>query len=105
MRRSLVFLLAASVLPVFLPAEGYDSFDLSVYSRVHETVHMKDIDWLARRIDYLERFMHVEKFYIETHRDLVIADKETVLKAKSYIESRGIEVAGGITLVRSEPDH
>ena len=105
MRKSIVCLLAASVLPALLPAEGYESFDLSVYSRVHETVQMKDTDWLARRIDYLERFMHVEKFYIETHRDLVVADKETVLKAKSYLESRGIEVAGGITLVRSEPDH
>ena len=41
--------------------------------------------------------MTVDKIYIETHRDRIVADDHLLAELKAFFTSRGVEVAGGIT--------
>ncbi|MBN2350073.1 MAG: hypothetical protein JXJ22_14630 [Bacteroidales bacterium] len=94
----LVFLLLVNFILVF-SGEGYKNFDVSIYCVVDEVQQMKDPAWLKSHIEYLEKYIKIEKVYLETHRADVMADKATILSAKKYFEKKGIKVAGGITLV------
>ncbi len=89
--------------PVML-AGGYENFDLAIYCRVYETQQMSDLNWLEKRIEYLEQHIKIDKVYLETYRDMILADRETVIKAKRFLEKKGIRVSGGITLVMQEAD-
>ncbi len=52
----------------------------------------------------ISRQLKVDKVYLETHRDLIIVNQDTLNIAKKFFKDRGIEVAGGITLTISEPN-
>jgi hypothetical protein len=85
------------------PAAGkYQNFTTSVYARVYEVRQMKDLGWLEPRWDEISRQVKIDKIYLETHRDTIVAEKETILKAKQFFRDRGIRVAGGITLTINE---
>jgi len=43
----------------------------------------------------------VDKIYLETHRDVVLVDEQTILAAKN-LKDKGIETAGGITYTIAE---
>jgi hypothetical protein len=95
------------LLSIFLPsaihaAGKYDNFVASVYARVYEVRQMKDLDWLESRWNEITRQVKIDKIYLETHRDMIVADRDTVLKAKRFFQDRGIQVAGGITITVSE---
>ncbi len=81
---------------------NYKNFQVSVYSRAYETVKMGDEKWLEPIWDEITRQVHVDKIYLETHRDLLVVDEATLLKAKNFFESRGVKTAGGITLTVDE---
>ena len=98
-----VFIFLLFSLPVFSLAEGnYKNFKASVYARVYEVNRMSDAAWLEAGWQEISRQVKIDKIYLETHRDLVVAKKETVENAKRFFEDRNIEVAGGITLTVSE---
>ena len=78
-------------------AKGYENFKVAVYCRAQEVNQMGDANWLATRWDEVSRQVKVDKVYLETHRDVVLVDVNTVLAAKKFFEDKGIEVAGGIT--------
>lgn len=82
--------------------QGYNNFDASLYCRVYEVQKMEDIEWLKDRIILLEKSVHIEKVYLETHRDLILAERSTLEGAIKYLKGKGIRVAGGVTLVRNE---
>src|SRR4030042_6001738 len=63
---------------------------------------MNDLNWLTPVWDEISRQVHVDKIYLETHRDLLIVKKETIEIARKFFESQNIEVAGGITLTVNE---
>ncbi len=97
----LIFLLFS--LPVFVFAEGnYKNFKASVYTRVYEVNRMSDPEWLEKSWREISRQVKVDKIYLETHRDTIVAEKETLENAIRFFEARNIEVAGGITLTVSE---
>jgi hypothetical protein len=91
-------LTAASV----FAAGNYQNFITSVYARVYEVRRMADLNWLEPRWNELSRQVKIDKIYLETHRDMVVAEKETVIKLKRFFQDRGIRVAGGITITVSE---
>jgi len=80
----------------------YKNFGVAVYSRAYETAKMGDNNWIEPIWDEISRQVKVDKIYLETHRDLLIVDEATLMKAKLFFESRGIETAGGITLTVNE---
>jgi hypothetical protein len=102
--RIILTVMVAVVLSQIILAGSYNNFDLAIYCRVYEVQQMSDLSWLKNRIEYLEKHIKIGKIYLETYRDTILADRETILKAKKYLEKKGIRVSGGITLVRHEAD-
>jgi len=90
-------------LPLSIHAAGnYRNFKVSVYARVYEVNRMSDLSWLESRWKEMSRQVKIDKIYLETHRDMVVAEKDTIEKAKRFFEERNIEVVGGITITVSE---
>jgi len=82
--------------------EKYKNFRVSVYARAYEVRQMDNLEWLEPIWNQITDQVHVDKIYLETHRDLVMPDEQTIIKVKKFFNSRGIETAGGITLTVSE---
>jgi hypothetical protein len=70
-------------MPVSTHAAGpYRNFTVSVYARVYEVRQMSDLKWLEPRWDELSRQAGVGMVYLETHRDMVAADREVITRVK-----------------------
>ena len=97
-------LLAAVLVASAALASGnnYKNFDVAVYSRVYETKQMKDPAWLESHWEAISRNMKVDKIYLETHRDMVVVDQETLDQAKKFFAGKGVKVSGGITATINE---
>jgi hypothetical protein len=100
---------AAAALAVLLsgPATGsgadrYANFEAAIYARAYEVREMGDLERLRARFEVMEKHVKVSKVYLETHRDKILVDGETLAKAKGFFEARGIRTAGGITLTIDE---
>nr|HPR33830.1 hypothetical protein [Prolixibacteraceae bacterium] len=63
---------------------------------------MSDPQWLESTWKTISGQLHVDKIYLETHRDLRIVDRETLEKAIAFFRSKGLEIAGGITYTIDE---
>ena len=83
-------------------ASNYRNFRVAVYARAYEVREMKDAAWLETCWSSITRGLKVDKIYLETHRDGVIPDQETLDRAKQFFKSRGVETAGGIASVVNE---
>jgi hypothetical protein len=83
-------------------SESYKNFKVAVYARAYEVRQMDDLKWLEPIWTIISSQVHVDKIYLETHRDQIIVDEKTIEKAKAFFNSRGIKTSGGITLTVSE---
>lgn len=81
---------------------GYKNFKVSVYARAYEVKQMGDLAKLETTWNEITNQVHVDKIYLETHRDLVMPDQETLDKAKNFFKGKGVTTAGGITLTVNE---
>jgi hypothetical protein len=97
-----VLLALFAVFAAVAGGNNYKTFDVSLYSRVYETQQMKDPAWLESRWAAVSKYMKVDKIYLETHRDTVVVDQATLDQAKKFFQSKGVKVAGGITVTVSE---
>lgn len=84
------------------PLAAYDNFKVAVYCRAYEVREMADPAWLEARWRELSAQVHVDKIYLETHRDLIIVDGKTLDAAKAFFAARGVQTAGGITYTIDE---
>lgn len=98
----LICLVLFSVFTAMADGNNYKSFGVALYSRVYETQQMKDPAWLESRWAAVSKNMKVDKIYLETHRDTVVVDQATLDQAKKFFLSKGVKVAGGITVTISE---
>ena len=89
--------LAACALLLSGVASAYDNFHVAIYCRAQEVQKMADPKWLADSWAAVSREVHVDKVYIETHRDRILIDDATLEAAKKFFTERGVTVAGGIT--------
>ncbi len=80
----------------------YKNFSVAIYTRVYEVNLMSDLNYLKRNFEIMSRQVKVNKVYLETHRDMIVADEVTLRQAKTYLESLGVQVSGGITLTVNE---
>lgn len=85
-----------------LQAGQYKNFEVAVYARVYEVRQMKDLAWLQARWSVIEKALRVDKVYLETHRDMIVADEATLVQARKFFASRGIRTSGGITATVNE---
>jgi hypothetical protein len=83
-------------------ASAYENFKVAVYCRAYEVKEMADPAWLESRWQELSSQVHVDKIYLETHRDLVIVDDKTLEAAKAFFAKHGVQTAGGITYTIDE---
>jgi hypothetical protein len=83
-------------------SEGYKNFKVAIYTRSYEVRQMDNLNWLEPIWNTISNQLHVDKVYLETHRDLVTVDERTIEKVKKFFNSRGITTAGGITLTVNE---
>lgn len=97
---ALLLVLAASTLSA--GGNNYKNFDVALYARVYEVQKMKDPAWLETHWEAVSKHMKVDKIYLETHRDMVVIDQETLDKAKAFFLSKGVKVSGGITVTVNE---
>ncbi len=49
--------------------------------------------------DFLEKYIGLDKVYLESHRHDCDVDKDQLLMIKSFLEEKGVEVSGGITTI------
>jgi hypothetical protein len=105
--RSYLWVLFALILlqSALTASSKYKNFLASVYVRVYEVREMRSPEWLEPRWNEISRQVQIDKIYLETHRDMIVADKETLLKAKKFFQDRGVAVAGGITITVNESNH
>ncbi len=96
-------LLVLAILPVNShSAEQYQNFEAAIYCRAYEVQQMADLDWLKERFYIMQKHVKINKVYLETHRDLIIVEEETLNKAIQFFNDRGIETQGGITYTVDE---
>lgn len=86
-------------------AQKYQNFDMAVYCRAYEVEKMGQPGWLESVWDTLSKQVHVDKIYLETHRDLLIVPDETLEFAKNFFREKGIETGGGITYTIDESNN
>ena len=101
----LIIVVFLSSLSPSLAGDHYRNFKVAVYSRAYETAKMGDTNSLELTWNEISQQLKVDKIYLETHRDLLVVDEATLMKAKAFFESRGIETAGGITLTVDESNN
>ena len=54
---------------------------------------------LEKDYAFLEKYIGLDKVYLETHRGDTDVEKDQLLMIKEYLEAQGVEVSGGITTV------
>jgi hypothetical protein len=87
-------------------AQGkYKNFKASVYTRSYEVEKMANPHWLDSTWQIISSQLKIDKIYLEVHRDLKIVDNKTLQSAKKFFESKGLEVAGGITYTIDESNY
>jgi hypothetical protein len=104
LKRLLPIVVALGVVSPALIAGGgnYRHFDVAVYCRVYEVLLMKDPAYLESAWAAISPHVKVDKVYLETHRDTVVVDQDTLDRAKRFFEGKGVRVAGGITATINE---
>jgi hypothetical protein len=85
--------------------DAYKNFKVSVYTRSYEVQKMSDPNWLDSTWQVISSQLRVDKIYLEVHRDMNIVDDKTLQAAKKFFESKGLEVAGGITYTIDESNY
>ena len=95
-------MLCAATLTVQARNDNYHNFKVSIYTRAYEVQKMSDRHWLDSTWNVISSQMKVDKIYLETHRDELIVDRQTMEQAIKFFKGKGLEVAGGITYTISE---
>lgn len=98
----LLILLLGILFPNAASAGNYKNFEVALYCRVYEVRQMKDPQWLESRWEYLNKIVPIDKVYLETHRDTIVAEAELIQQLKKWFAARGVKTAGGITLTVNE---
>jgi hypothetical protein len=80
-------------------AFAYNNFKVAVYCTRFDVEKLSDKDYFDKHIAVLKQTLHVDKVYMEVHRQTSL-DLETMLKVKKYFEDAGIETATGITATK-----
>jgi hypothetical protein len=81
----------------FASGNNYKNFDVASYATVRDVVQMGDPDYLQSRWEAMSKYVKYDKIYLETSRDMIIADQASLDAGKKFFLSKGLKVSGGIT--------
>ncbi len=76
----------------------YQNFKTVVYIPAQVAARFSK-EKLEKDYSFLEKYIGLDKVYLETHRGDTDVEKEQILMIKEYLETQGVEVSGGITTV------
>jgi hypothetical protein len=79
-------------------ARKYKNFRVSIYVVVNSTNRLADPATRDQEFARVSSQLEFDKVYLEVYRNKLFARGEAIESVKQFFESRGIEVAGGITL-------
>ncbi len=97
-RLLLLGLLACLLLPAAASAAGhYQNFETSIYIPVMIVRRLANPAIRQREWETISRQLKVDKVYIESERDRMLADEQTLEDLKKFFTDQGVRVAGGIT--------
>lgn len=80
----------------------YKNFSVAIYCRIYDVQKMADSKWLEESFNVLQKYLKINKVYLETHRDMIVPEKELVQKIKAFFENKGVKTSGGVAFVASE---
>ena len=84
----------------------YQNFQVAMYLRAGDIAALgSDITPLREHFEALCHSVKINKVYMETHRSLVIPAEDTLVAVRDYLVSRGIQVAGGITVTVADHEN
>ncbi|NPA37408.1 MAG: permease [Chlorobi bacterium] len=78
---------------------AYNNFKVAVYCTRFDVEALSDKAYFDSHIKVLKQTLHVDKVYLEVHRQTP-NNLATMLKVKKYFENAGIETAAGITATK-----
>jgi hypothetical protein len=81
----------------FANGNNYKNFDVATYATVRDVVLMSDPAYLESRWEAMSKYVKYDKIYLETSRDMIIADQASLDAGKKFFVSKGLKVSGGIT--------
>ena len=82
---------------------NYRNFKLVYYFVAQATAHAER-EKLEKDIRFFEKYMRVDKVYLEPFRSGVLADEDHVKLCREVFEEHGVEVAGGLTTTIPTPE-
>ena len=74
----------------------YKNFKTVVYIPAWNASKMTK-EKLEADYEFIEKYIGLDKVYLETHRNDIDIEKDQLLMIKSFLESKGVTVSGGIT--------
>ncbi|MEM3145807.1 MAG: permease [Thermoproteota archaeon] len=81
---------------------SYRNFTLAIYCTNRDVKRMADQKWLESSFNEISKHVKIDKVYLENFRESMIVDKDTMLKVKSFFESKGIKTSGGMATYLGE---
>ena len=82
---------------------NYRNFRLVYYFVAQGTAHAK-AEKLEKDLAFFEKYMRVDKVYLEPFRSGEMADEAHVELCRKIFEAHGVEVAGGLTTTIPTPE-
>ncbi|MCR5278840.1 MAG: hypothetical protein K6E19_05295 [Lachnospiraceae bacterium] len=76
----------------------YANFKVTVYC-VAQVLDRMDLETLSRQYDFIEKYIGIDKVYLEPYRGGCFVDKDKMRSFISFFKEKGIEVSGGFTTV------
>jgi hypothetical protein len=86
----------------FASGNNYKNFDVATYATVRDVVLMNDAAYLESRWEAMSKYVKYDKIYLETSRDMIVADQASLDAGKKFFLSKGLKVSGGITWTLDE---
>jgi hypothetical protein len=99
---AVVCLLSLAASSAFASDDHYKNFDVVTYATVRDVVLMKDPAYLQSRWAAMSKYVKYDKIYLETSRDMIVADQASLDAGKKFFQSKGLKVSGGITWTADE---
>ena len=83
-------------------SQKYQSFRVSIYCTAYDVSQMSDtVNFLLPRWNEISRQLKVDKIYLETHRDLLVVEQQTLDIARKFFENRGYKLQA-VSLIPSK---
>jgi hypothetical protein len=79
---------------------GYGHFETAVYVTTGDINRIRDSAQFEADFAIFERYVGIDKVYLETYRSFEYSDREILIQLKDFFQKKGIRTAGGVTTTK-----